>query len=221
MKSHQLYFVRINLTLSVSALVANKLSRMKRGVPFSIENFYSLGTTTSVQKAMSRLTKEGQVARVAKGIYSRPKPLASIPSIKITAKAEEVAKTWARTHKYKIAPQGLEAAYRLGMQTQAPVKTVYWTTGPSREFHVGNEIVQVKHTTETKLQWINKPEGALFRGLLSLSPEHTPVSTLHMAIKRLNLQEKEAIQVLQKLSNSPVLKMWKYKLNQLESSLRS
>jgi hypothetical protein len=206
--------------LSVSALVANRLSRMKRGVPFSIENFYSLGTTTSVQKAMSRLTKEGEVARVAKGIYSRPKPLPSIPSIKITAKAEDVAQTWARNHKYKIAPQGLEAAYRLGMQTQAPVKTVYWTTGPSREFHVGNETVQVKHTTETKLQWINKPEGTLFRGLLSLSPEHTPVSTLLMAIKRLNLEEKEALKVIRKLSNSPALVMWKSKLNQLESSLQ-
>jgi hypothetical protein len=194
---------------------------MKRGVPFSIESFYSLGTTTSVQKAMSRLTKEGQVARLAKGIYSRPKPLASIPSIKITAKAEEVAKTWARSNKYKITPQGLEVAYRLGMQTQAPVKTVYWTTGPSREFHVGNEVVQVKHTTETKLQWINKPEGALFRGLLSLSPEHTPVSTLLMAIKRLNLQEKEAVRVTRKLSNSPALVIWKSKLNQLENSLQS
>ncbi|MCL1112344.1 DUF6088 family protein [Shewanella basaltis] len=209
------------LTVSVSALVANRLSRMKRGVPFSIESFYSLGTTTSVQKAMSRLTKEGQVARLAKGIYSRPKPLASIPSIKIIAKAEEVAKTWARSNKYKITPQGLEVAYRLGLQTQAPVKTVYWTTGPSREFHVGNEVVQVKHTTETKLQWINKPEGALFRGLLSLSPEHTPVSTLLMAIKRLNLQEKEAVRVIRKLSNSPELVIWKSKLNQLENSLQS
>ena len=207
--------------MSVSALVANRSSRMKRGVPFSIESFYSLGTTTSVQKAMSRLTKEGQVARLAKGIYSRPKPLASIPSIKITAKAEEVAKTWARSNKYKITPQGLEVAYRLGMQTQAPVKAVYWTTGPSREFHVGNEVVQVKHTTETKLQWINKPEGALFRGLLSLSPEHTPVSTLLMAIKRLNLQEKEAVRVIRKLSNSPALVIWKSKLNQLENSLQS
>ena len=211
--------VRIK-ALSVSALVANRLSRMKRGVPFSIENFYSLGTTTSVQKAMSRLAQTGEVVRVAKGFYSRPKPLPSIPSIKITAKAEDVAQTWARTHHYKIAPQGLESAYRLGMQTQAPVKAVYWTTGPSREFHVGHQTVQVKHTTETKLQWINKPEGTLLRGLLSLSPEHTSVATLLMAIKRLNLLENEAIEVIRKLSNSPILKMWHSKLHQLESNLR-
>jgi hypothetical protein len=194
---------------------------MKRGVPFSIGGFYSLGTTTSVQKAMSRLTKTGKVTRVAKGIYSRPKPLLSIPSIKITAKAEDVAKTWARTHKYKITIQGLEAAYRLGLQTQAPVKTVYWTTGPSREFKVGNEIVQVRHTTERKLRWINKPEGTLYRSLLTLSAEHTSISTLLMAIKRLNLNKDESIHVIRKLSNSPALGMWKSKLNQLEIGLCS
>ena len=170
---------------------------------------------------MSRLTKEGKVTRVAKGIYSRPKALPSIPSIKITAKAEDVAKTWARTHKYKIAPQGLEAAYRLGLQTQAPVKSVYWTTGPSRKFQVGNEVVQVKHTTERKLKWINKPEGTLYRGLLALSPEHTSISTLLMAIKRLNLNEKESIHMIQKLRNSHVLEVWKSKLAQLEIRLCS
>lgn len=101
--------------MSVSALVCNRVSRMKRGFPFSIEKFYILGTTTSVQKAMSRLAKEGVIVRVPKGIYSRPKPLPNFPSIKIAAKAEEVAKTWARTHHCKLVPQGLEAAYRLDM----------------------------------------------------------------------------------------------------------
>ena len=59
---------------------------MQRGTPFTIEKFYSLGSVTAVQKAMSRLTKEGEIVRVAKGIYSRPKPLAALPSIKIQLK---------------------------------------------------------------------------------------------------------------------------------------
>lgn len=205
--------------MSVSALVANRVSRMKRGTPFSIEGFYSLGSTTSVQKAMSRLAKEKVIVRVAKGIYSRPKPLKSIPSIKITAKAEEIAKTWARTHHYKIVPQGLEAAYRLGLQTQAPMKSVYWTTGPSREFRVGNEVVQVHHTTKSKLQWENKPEGAIFRSLLTLSPEHTPESLIKNAFTRLQLSEKETVRILSKLQKNTMLAMWKNKLKNIEHSL--
>ena len=221
MKSHQIICVSFEVYVSVSVLVANRVSRMKRGTPFSIEGFYSLGTTTSVQKAMSRLAKEEKIIRVAKGIYSRPKPLKSIPSIKITAKAEDVAKTWARTHHYKIVPQGLEAAYRLGMQTQAPMKSVYWTTGPSREFKIGNEVVQVHHTAKSKLQWENKPEGTLFRGLLALSPKHTSESSLKNALTRLKLTKIEMLNVIAKLQKNAMLAMWKPKLENVERSLLS
>ena len=163
---HIKFFCQVCCCMSVSELVFNRVSRLKRGIPFSIEKFYTLGTNTSVQKAMSRLAKEGKIIRVAKGIYSRPKPLATLSFVKIIAKAEDVAKTWAQLHHYKLAPQGLEAAYRLGLQTQAPIKSIYWTTGPSREFKIGHEVVQVKHTAATKLRWENKPEGMLLRGLL-------------------------------------------------------
>ena len=159
--------------MSVSLLVSNKLSRMRKGVPFPIENFYSLGSTTSVQKAFSRLTKEEKIVRVAKGIYSRPKPLTHMPSIKVTATAKDVAKTWARSHNYKLVKQSFDEAYRLGLQTQAPMKTVFWTTGPSRQFSIGNETVIVKNKAPTKFRWGNKPEGRFYRGLLSLSHEHT------------------------------------------------
>ena len=205
--------------MSVSALVANRVSRMRRGTPFSIEGFYTLGTTASVQKAMSRLAKEEKIIRVAKGIYSRPKPLKSIPSIKMIAKAEEVAKTWARIHHYKMVPQGLEAAYRLGMQTQAPMKSIYWTTGPTREFKVGNEVVQVHHVAKNKFQWANKPEGALFRGLLALSPEHTSESSLKIALIRLQLTKGEALKVISKLQKNAMLALWKHKLENVERSL--
>lgn len=194
---------------------------MRRGMPFSIETFYSLGSVTAVQKTMSRLAKEGRVVRVAKGIYSRPKPLASFPAINITAKAEDVAKIWAKTKRYKMVPQGLEAAYRLGMQTQAPIKSVYWTDGPTREFCVGNERVFLKHTVESKLLWANKPEGVFYRGLLSLSPEFTGLSSLNNAIKRLNINKEEARVILQKLSNNPMLRAWQPKLIQLLQSLHS
>lgn len=214
-------FVSLGLYMSISILVANRVSRMKRGTPFSIEGFYSLGTITAVQKAMSRLAKKNIIVRVAKGIYSRPKPLKSIPSIKITAKAVEVAKTWARTHQYKIVPQGLEAAYRLGMQTQAPMKSVYWTTGPTREFKIGNEVVQVRHTAKSKLQWENKPEGTLLRGLLALSPTHTSESSLKNALIRLQLTDNETLKVISKLQKNTMLAMWKLKLENVERSLLS
>lgn len=194
---------------------------MKRGMPFSIEKLYSLGSVTAVQKVMSRLAKEGEVVRVAKGIYSRPKPLASIPSVRITAKAKDVAMTWAKIHHYKMVPQGLESAYRLGLQTQAPLKIVYWSSGSSRVFKVGNQEVQVKHAANFKLQWQHKPEGELLRGLMFASPEHTSKRQLSTALKRLNISHEEKLTVINKLIKNSNLGSWRNKLSSLKQTLIS
>ncbi|EHA7035690.1 hypothetical protein JMG14_003692, partial [Salmonella enterica] len=77
--------------MSVAALARQRVHRMKRGVPFSISGFYSLGSRASVQQAMSRLVKEGLLVRVERGFYSRPKPLKNLPSVNVVASANAVA----------------------------------------------------------------------------------------------------------------------------------
>jgi len=204
--------------MSVALKVSNRVERMKRGFPFSITGFYVLGNRTSVQKALSRLAQEGVVERVSKGIYVRPKPLPSMPSIKTTASAEQVAKVWAKEHGYKLVSQGQEAAYRLGLQTQAPMRTIFWSNGPSRQFKIGNEVVEVRHITEQKLRWGNGPEGALLRGLLVTPPESVEVSNLKTAFIRLSLSSSETRAILHKLSALPLLHAWQNKLRQLEQT---
>ncbi|MEX0624212.1 DUF6088 family protein [Saccharospirillum sp.] len=202
--------------MSVAMKVSSRVNHMRRGVPFSITGFYSLGNRTSVQKAMSRLAQEGVVERVSKGFYVRPKPLPSMPFIKTTASAEQVAKAWAKEHGYKLVSQGQEAAYRLGFQTQAPMKTVYWSNGPTREFKVGNQVVEVRHISGQKLRWGKTPEGTLLRGLLVTPPASVEISGLKKAIQRLSLSPVEAQSVLHKLRSLPLLNAWQGKLQQLE-----
>jgi len=202
--------------MSAAMKVLSRVNRMKRGLPFSITGFYTLGSRTSVQKALSRLTKEGVVARVSKGLYVRPKPLPSMPSIKVTASTEQVAKAWAKTHGYKLVSQGLESAYRLGLQTQAPMKTIFWSNGPSRKFRVGNEEVEVRHSSEQKLRWGHAPEGVLLRGLLVTPPKSVELSKLINAFNRLSLSSLEKKRLVYKLSSLPSLQAWQSKFRQLE-----
>lgn len=202
--------------MSVAMKVSARVSRMKRGIPFSISGFYSLGSTTAVQKALSRLVQEGVLERVSKGFYVRPKFLQSMPSIKMTASAEEIARVWAKEYGYKLVNQGQEEAYRLGFQTQVPMKKVYWSDGPSREFKVGNQVVEVRHISKHKLRWGETPEGKLLRGLLVTPPESVGVASLKKAVQRLSLSPLETKTVLHKLSSEPLLNAWQGKLQQLE-----
>lgn len=192
---------------------------MTRGVPFAIAGFYSLGSRTSVQKVMSRLAQEGVVERVSKGLYVRPKTLPSIPSIKTTASAEQVAKAWAKERGYKLVIQGEAAAYRLGFQTQAPMKTVYWSNGPSRQFRIGNQVVEVCHVSRQKLRWGNAVEGIFLRALLVTPSESMKLSSLKRAVQRLSLSPEETRLVLHKLRDFSLLKAWQEKLKQFEQSI--
>jgi hypothetical protein len=192
---------------------------MRRGVPFSISQFHELGSSASVQKTLSRLAQEGVVERVAKGMYVRPKPLASTPSIKITASAEQVAKKWAQQHGYTLVRQGVESAYRLGLQTQAPVKTVFWSNGASRTFSIGNEVVEVRHVAESKLRWKSRPEGELLRSFTVTPANSVKLSALKKAISRLKLSEAESRTAIKKLKATHLPEGWHVKLEQFEQEM--
>jgi Family of unknown function (DUF6088) len=202
--------------MSTSVKVSERIARLRKGVPFSIEGFYQLGSRVSVQKAMSRMAKEGEIVRVTKGMYVRPKPLPSVPSIKMTASPEQVAKAWAKERGFKLASQGLEAAYKLGFQTQAPVKTVLWSNGPTREFKVGNATVSVRHVSPKKLLWLGRPEGMLLRSIAVTNPETIGIGAIKTALKRLSLSETEAKAVVKNLQSAALPSGWQEKLKQIE-----
>ncbi|RUO18639.1 DUF6088 family protein [Aliidiomarina haloalkalitolerans] len=204
--------------MSIAAQVEARIARMRKGTPFSIEGFYELGSEATVQKAFSRLAKSGEIVRVSKGFYVRPRSIESLPGVRVMPSPEEVAKVWARTHGYKLAEQGFEAAYRLGLQTQAPARTVYWTNGPSREFKVGNSIVEVKHVAASKLKWLNQPEGLILRGLSVMEPEQLKPEQFRKAFKRLSLNRIERERVLENLKHSTLSSQWRQKLTQIQSA---
>ena len=205
--------------MSTSEKITRRLRHMRRGVPFSISQFHELGSSASVQKTLSRLAQEGVVERVAKGIYVRPKPLASMPSIKITASAEQIAKKWAQQHGYTLVRQGVESAYRLGLQTQAPVKTVFWSNGASRTFSIGNEVVEVRHVAESKLRWKSRPEGELLRSFTDTPANSVKLSGLKKAISRLKLSESESRTAIRKLKSTHLPEGWHAKLEQFEREM--
>ncbi len=93
---------------------------------------------------------------------------------------------------------------------------MYWSNGPSREFRVGNQVVEVRHISRQKLRWEKAPEGTLLRGLLVTPPESVEVSGLKKAFQRLSLSPLETRSVLHKLRSLPLLNAWQGKLQQFE-----
>jgi hypothetical protein len=116
--------------------------------------------------------------------------------------------------------QGVESAYRLGLQTQAPVKTVFWSNGANRTFSIGNEVVEVRHVAESKLRWKSRPEGELLRSLTVTPANSVKLSGLKKAISRLKLSESESRTAIRKLKSTPLPEGWHAKLEQFEKEMR-
>ena len=102
--------------------IEHSISRRKKGDLIFPTDFRGKGTQTAVKTALSRLSREGKLKRLAHGIYYVPKidPLFGT----IYPAPEEVAESIAKKEKVRIKPAGAYALHRLGLTTQVPTKLV-------------------------------------------------------------------------------------------------
>ena len=129
---------------------------------------------TAVAQSLSRLTREGVLQRLGKGLYYRPRPTAFGPSKPNPAVVRALP-----VRRAAVFPSGTAAANLLGFTTQNPARVEVATTGTSLpRLIVGKETVV--HTRRPE-SWrgLSETDAALLDFLRSrgrageLSPEDT------------------------------------------------
>lgn len=151
-------------TTEIQAL--NKIRKAGRGTLFFVENFLTIGTAKAMAKALERLTKQGELVRVARGIYVRPEIDPVIGPI--TPGIEAVAEAIARRDKARIMPTGAYALNRLGLSTQVPLNVVYLTDGAARKIKIGKRTITFKKATPKNVAAIGEISGLAIQALKSI-----------------------------------------------------
>ena len=133
------------------------------GATLSAKELLHLGERATVDQALSRLVKRGQLLRVARGIYARPVKTrfgerAPAPELVVKAISEHTGET--------VSASGAAAANTLGLTTQNPVKIVYLTSGRSRHIELGNQIIELRHTPSWQLRAPSSRAGDALRALV-------------------------------------------------------
>jgi len=168
--------------MSVATNVAQKVKRLPKGRAFPLATFLDCGSESAVRTALSRLVKKGELANLARGVYARPKPNrffgTSLPG------PEEVALTIARASGEHLAPHGAETARRLGISTQAPTQTVFYTSGRSRRLKVGGAHVRFEHAPEPLVRQAGNPAGRALLALHYLGRQRATTDLLRDLTKR-------------------------------------
>ena len=162
---------------------------LPEGGLLSPKEFLHLGSRAAIDQTLTRLTKQGQLLRISRGVYALPiqgrfgaRPPTSESVVKaIEAISGEV-----------VVASGAAEANALGLTTQVPTQEVYLTTGPSRQLYLGNRQIQLKHGTRWQMFLGKRPAGKAIRALLWLGPEQA-IEALQILRPKLEAQEWQAI----------------------------
>jgi predicted transcriptional regulator of viral defense system len=88
-----------------------------------------------VDEVLSRMARSGEIERVSRGIYSRPKisPLLVRP---LAPDPHDVVAAIERSTGSPLIPSGAFALNALHLSTQVPARPEYFTAGPNRTIFV-------------------------------------------------------------------------------------
>ena len=152
--------------LSIEQQLLTKMSKAGEGKLFFSKDFYGLGSSTGIRKALQRLVESQQLVRVAQGAYTIPEtdPLFG----KVMPGIEAYAYAIAKRDRARIAPTGIAALNSLGLSTQVPLNVVYLTDGAPRKVKFGNQSIKFKKATPKNLMAKGRVSSLVIQALRAL-----------------------------------------------------
>lgn len=178
------------VSASVPDRVMKRVRASGRGSVFTPSDFLTVATRSSVDQALSRLVKGGQLRRLARGLYDFPKlhpklgPLSPAP--------DDVAHALARETGSQVQIAGARAANALGLSSQVPAQSTYLTDGPSRRVVLGKRVVDLRHASPKHLIAPGSPAGTVVQALRHVGPVRA-ADVAQVAARQLSANDKKTL----------------------------
>lgn len=169
------------------------------GTPLDNEMFLDLGSRAAINRALLHCFHKRELFRVAKGMYV-------VPVVNRFGSSAPLAHLFieglSRQSGEDIVPSGATTANTLGLTTQVPVQTVYWTSGRSRKFNLGKQVIYLEHVPSWQLALAGEPSGEIVRALAWAGQEQ-----VQTVLKQLGgeVPQADIVRVAQQASRFPAL----------------
>ncbi len=141
-----------------------------RGSVFVPADFLDIGSRRAVDVTLHRLTRQGAIRRLARGVYDFPKEHRILGPL--TPSAEAVARALAGRDRTRLQQAGAYAANTLGLTEQVPAKMVFLTDGPAKTVKIGPMTIQLRRTTPKNMEAAGRLSGLLIQALRELGQKH-------------------------------------------------
>ncbi|MEN3163766.1 DUF6088 family protein [Tistrella mobilis] len=178
------------IAASVPDRIMKRVRARGRGSVFTPSDFLTVAARPSVDQALSRLVKSGQLRRLARGLYDFPKLHPKLGAL--SPAPDEVAQALARETGSRVQIAGARAANALGLSTQVPAQSTYLTDGPSRRVVLGKRVVDLRHASPKHLIAPGSPAGTVFQALRHVGPVRA-ADVAQIAARQLSANDKKRL----------------------------
>ena len=170
--------------MSTARAIRAAIRELPKGKPFTRERFLKHGSRGAVGRTLSRLAGRGEIHRVARGVFVRPRTSRFVGTV--LPDILKVVEAIARNNGETVQVHGAEAARRFKLSSQVPTAPVFHTSASSRTIRVANITVRMVHTSNhRRLQFAGEAAGAALSALWYLGKNNvTPetVATIEAAL---------------------------------------
>ena len=175
---------------SVPDRIMKRVRASGRGSVFTPSDFLDVATRGAVDQALSRLTKAGDLRRLARGLYDFPKIHPKLGAL--SPSPDDVAKALARETGSNLQIDGPQAANALGLSTQVAAQSHWLTDGPSRPVVLGKRVIDLRHTSPKHLIAPGSPAGTVVQALRHVGAARAS-DVMHAASRHLSVSDKKVL----------------------------
>tara|TARA_R110000737_G_scaffold237694_2_gene250011 strand:+ start:4348 stop:4977 length:630 start_codon:yes stop_codon:yes gene_type:complete len=176
--------------VSVPDRVMRRVRASGRGSVFTPSDFLAVAARSSIDQALSRLVKGGQLRRLARGLYDFPKMHPKLGAL--SPAPDDVAHALARETGSQVQIAGARAANALGLSTQVPAQSTYLTNGPSRRVVLGKRVVDLRHASPKHLVAPGSAVGTVVQALRHVGPVRAS-DVARVAAQQLSAKDKKTL----------------------------
>lgn len=185
--------------MTASSLIKQYIHALPEGKSFPSSSLRAFSTTENIRQLLNRLVKTGEIKRVTRGVFVKPKQSELVGEI--LPSAFEIAASLSKSTGEIITVQGAEAARMLQLTTQVPMQPIFYTSGNTRVLKFNNIKVKLKHVNPSRLIAVGTTPGLVICALNFVGRENVTLDTI-AKIKSV-VPEKKFIQTTQLTDKMP------------------
>lgn len=175
--------------------ILQQIEAMPYDTVFVLSDFSDIASAKTVSKTMTRLTEEGIVCKVYRGVFFKPQRADSVPY------PDDVARALARSNTWRVAPSGDTALHIFGLNKDRPSIWTYITDGTCRDYDIGGTKIVFQHASGKVLGTMSEKAALLVQVLKAYGKPRLSEDTL--AKIRLRLKPSDFKHLLEETKKAP------------------